>query len=350
LDELPLNLQDVSKQWLGSALGGVEVSGFDIVDASSGTTGRALIELQYAQPAALPARLFVKLPPQDSQQREFVSGTGMGRREALFYRHLSARVPVRVPRCFFAASNPAGDRYIMLLEDLASSQCTFRNASQRYSLDYLREVLSGFARLHAAFWDSPGFAAELDWIPPPPQHLMGARLVRRGLDLYASKMPPQFARMGKLYLEHTDAVHELWNAGVPTLVHGDCHDGNLFYDPGLSQPGFLDWALVGRTSCMRDVAYFLGGTLKPEQRGAQLQGLLDFYFQQLQSLGVTLPAREELLDQYAWHVAYVWVAAVTTLAMGSEWQPESYVWRSMERLNGALVDSDSIGCLSRSLT
>jgi len=183
LDELPLDLQDISCHWLGAALGGVEVTGLDILDASSGTTGRALIELQYAQPGDYPGRLFVKLPPQDVRQREFVCGTGMGRREALFYQQLSALVPVRVPRCYFAASNPAGDRYIMLLEDLASSQCTFRNASQRYSMDDLREVLSGFARLHAAFWDSPGFAAELDWIPPPPQHPMGARLVRRGLEL-----------------------------------------------------------------------------------------------------------------------------------------------------------------------
>ncbi len=181
---------------------------------------------------------------------------------------------------------------------------------------------------------------------------MGPKLVRRALEQYAEDMPPEFRELGALYVEQAAAIHRLWTQGSPTLVHGDIHDGNMFFDPsyeGSGGPGFLDWAIIGRTSCMRDVAYFLAGTLKPEDRETHLQALLDFYISQLTENGVTVPDRATLWQQYQWHVAYVWVAGVTTLAMGSEWQPINYVLQTMERLNGAVQDCACIPALRDSL-
>ena len=65
----------------------------------------------------------------------------MGRRETRFYATLSGEIPVRVPHCYFAASDDAGEEYIMLLEHLEDSGCTFRNARTRYS----RKLRSGSA-------------------------------------------------------------------------------------------------------------------------------------------------------------------------------------------------------------
>ena len=118
----------------------------------------------------MPARLFVKLPPTDELQRAFVTSSGMGRREALFYESLSAEVPVRVPRCYFAASDDAGEEYIMLLEHLEDSGCTFHNASTRYSIDYVRQVLAAFRQAACAYWESPRFDTDLHWVQPPLQH------------------------------------------------------------------------------------------------------------------------------------------------------------------------------------
>jgi hypothetical protein len=347
---LPITLSEIAPEWLSLALSdqypGIQVSGVTIEDADSGTTGRGRISLEYSAALSGPSRVFVKLPPDDEGQRAFVTENGMGRREVLFYSTLSAELPLRVPHSYYADSNEVGDRYIMLLEDLDASACSFRNGSTRYSLEYIREVLAAFARMHGMYWNSKRFSSDLAWVPPPGFHPMAPLLVERALEQYADSMPPVFRAMGDFYLQNTASIHRLWGEGVPTLVHGDVHDANLFYDKG---PGFLDWALVGRTSCMRDVAYFMSGSLKPADRVAHQSELLDFYYAELDRHTEDQVDTAELGEQYRWHAAYVWLGATVTLAMGSEWQPVDYVLGTLERVNPAIEDCDSIASLRNQL-
>lgn len=343
---IPRDLSSLSLDWLSEALQ-APVTGFSVVDAHAGTTGRALLKLDYREALELPRQIFVKLPPTDELQQQFVTSSGMGRREALFYGSLAAEVPVRVPRCYFAASDEAGEAYIMLLENLVDSGCTFRNASKRYSPQYIRQILAAFARLHAAYWASPRFAGDLAWLQPPLQHKIGAQLIARALQLHADTMPGVFQEMGDLYLAHTDAIHQLWLRGEPTLIHGDVHDGNLFYDAG--EPGFLDWAMVASGPAMRDVGYFLAGTLTAEDQQESGREMLVYYREQLLALGARAPSEAELWQQYQWHAAYVWVGAAVTLAMGDAWQSVNYLKSSMERLHAALETLDSVQSIRSAL-
>jgi aminoglycoside phosphotransferase (APT) family kinase protein len=334
---IPEDLNSLSSEWLAHVLD-APVTGFEVVDAHAGTTGRAVLELHYGEAVNLPKRLFLKLPPTDELQRAFVTSSGMGRREARFYEGLAAELPVRVPRCYFSASEDSGEEYIMLLEHLVDSGCTFNNASTRYSLAYVRQVLAAFARLHAAYWASPRFDADLAWVEPPLQHEIAQLLIAQALETHGATMPAVFAQMGELYLAQADAVHRLWQRGEPTLIHGDVHDANLFYDG--DQPGFLDWALVAQGPAMRDVGYFLAGTLSPQDQRESGRDLLAYYRDQLLALDVPAPPMHELWQQYQWHAAYVWVGAAVTLAMGDAWQPVNYVMASLERLHEAM---DALG-------
>jgi hypothetical protein len=343
---IPDNLDRLTAEWLAHVLG-APVTGFSVVDAHSGTTGRALLELEYAGPVQLPDRLFVKLPPTDAMQRAFVVSSGMGLRESRFYAELSAELPVRVPRCYFAASDDSGEEYIMLLENLVDGGCTFNNASTRYSLDYVRQVLDAFARLHAGYWCSPRFDTDLSWLEPPLQHEIALQLIARAMELHAADMPPVFREMGELYLTQADAIHRLWTQGDPTLIHGDVHDANLFYDG--DRPGFLDWAVVARGPAMRDVGYFLAGTLTAEDQRESAGELLAYYRDQLLALGAPAPPTASLWRQYQWHAAYVWVGAAVTLAMGDAWQPVNYVLASLERLHAALERLDSVAAIRSAL-
>ena len=340
--QIPQDLDSLSSDWLTHVLN-APVSRFTVVDAHAGTTGRATLELEYGAPVDLPRRLFVKLPPTDEMQRAFVISSGMGRREARFYESLAGELPVRVPRCYFAASDEAGEAYIMLLEHLVDSGCTFNNATARYSLDYIREVLAAFARLHARYWDAPRFATDLAWVQPPLQHEIAVHLIAQALEQHAATMPAVFRDMGELYLAQADAIHRLWHRGTPTLIHGDVHDANLFFDG--QQPGFLDWALVARGPAMRDVGYFLAGTLTPQHQREASGELLGYYREQLLALAVPAPPATELRQQYQWHAAYVWVGAAVTLAMGDAWQPVAYVKASLERLHAALETLGSVAAI-----
>lgn len=342
----PSELSQLSRDWLSEALQ-APVASVTVIDAHAGTTGRALLDVEYGQAVDLPRRLFVKLPPTDELQRAFVTSSGMGKREARFYATLSRELPVRLPRCYFADSDAAGESYIMLLENLMDAGCTFQNASSRYSLDYIRQVLDAFARLHARYWDSPRFASDLAWLQPPLQHEIAVQLIQLSLEQHAATMPAVFRAMGELYLQHADAVHQLWLRGAPTLIHGDVHDANLFFDA--DQPGFLDWAMVARGPAMRDTGYFLAGTLTPQHQREAGRELLDYYRKQLLALGVPAPSAQELWQQYQWHAAYVWVGAAVTLAMGDAWQPVNYVKASLERLHAAMEQLGSVEAIRAAL-
>ena len=333
MSALPLQLNELSIEWLSHALD-APVAASRVMDSHYGTTGRAVLDLEYHRKSDLPKSVFVKLPPADEAQRAFVCSSGMGKREAMFYQQLASEVPVRVPQCYYADYDDVGERYIMLLENLADTNCSFQNARHHYSPNYLRAVLARFAQLHSAYWDSPRFCGELDWLQPPLQHEIGAKLVARALEQHASTMPPVFTSMSELYIARTDEIHRLWNTGTDTLIHGDVHDGNMFMDG--REPGFLDWALTARGPGMRDVGYFLAATLDGKDQLRLGPDLVSYYQQELLRQGVVAPPLEDLLQQYRWHAAYVWVGTVTTLAMGDAWQPMDYTRSSLQRIHNAL--------------
>jgi len=345
MPELPLTPEDISAAWLSEVLD-AEITSLRLVDAHAGTTGRAVIAIEHRL-SHLPDRLFVKLPPTDEMQRHFVVSTGMGRKEVQFYQRLSEEVPLRVPRSYYSESNADGTRYIMLLEHLEDTGCTFRNASTRYGRAYIEQVLAAFARLHGAYWESERFSQDLSWLAPPVQHDIAITLVQRALDLHGARMPPVFSQMARLYLDHTDAIHALWQRGASTVIHGDVHDGNFFYDG--DQPGLLDWAIVSRGSAMRDVGYFLAGTLKASHQRDWARELVQHYQQGLSQHCSNPPDFEELWLQYRHHAAYVWVGSTVTLAMGEEWQPVSYVLAGLERVHAALETLDTVGALRAAL-
>lgn len=343
---IPRTPEEITADWLGQVLE-APVHRVRIADSHAGTTGRAVLELDYAVATRLPRRLFAKLPPADEMQRDFVRATGMGRREALFYRQLSGEVPLRVPRCYHADCDDTGDNYIMLLEHLEDSGCTFRNASEHYSLAAVRQVLNAFAALHAAYWDSPRFDTNLRWVEPPIQHEITGPLIEQALGQYGEQMPPVFTAMGELYLAHADRIHALWREGTATLIHGDVHDANLFLDG--QTPGFLDWALVARGPGMRDVGYYLAGTLSEQDQQQHNRALLEHYRRELLAREADAPPLEVLWRQYQWHAAYVWVGATVTLAMGDAWQPLNYVLRSLQQLHPALDCLDTVNALRDAL-
>jgi hypothetical protein len=343
---IPDGPTEITTEWLATVLD-TPVVGHRLIDSHAGTTGRAVIELDYAQPVELPSRLFVKLPPNDEMQRLFVTSSGMGLREALFYQQLSAEVPVRVPRNYYAEADSSGEHYIMLMEHLEDAGCTFQNASRFSSLDYIRDVLSQFARLHAAYWESPRFKQELDWVEPPMQHEIAVQLIQVALEQHGSSMPPVFTQMAELYLSETDAIHRLWRQGPETLIHGDVHDGNLFMDG--HKPGFLDWAVLSRGPGMRDVGYFLAGMLESGDREFFTE-LIAHYRSELVANDVAPPPMDELMCQQQWHAAYVWVGSAVTLAMGDAWQPISYVKSSLERLHGSMEYLQSVESIKAAIS
>jgi len=81
---IPFRTEELTPDWFSEVLGS-PVTGVEVLDAHSGTTGRARVGLTGA--SDLPATVFVKLQPFTEEQRKFLRQIGLGVAEARLNIH-----------------------------------------------------------------------------------------------------------------------------------------------------------------------------------------------------------------------------------------------------------------------
>ncbi len=341
---LPLDVSDLTAEWFGAALER-DVHTAEVVDRSSGTTGRARVALTGAP--EVPATVFVKLAPFDEGQREFVTSVGMGVAEARFYRDLAPEIPVRIPKVWFADTD--GDRYAMVLEDLVAAGCRFPHPKDDDIAGRARDIVESMAALHAHFWESSRFDTDGDlaWLASKGTGAAGggATFVKMAVDNVGSQLPEEFHRLADIYLARNDDIVALWNSGPRTFVHGDPHMGNLFVDSvGGDRTGFLDWAMIGRSPGLRDVAYVLCNSIPAAVRAADERMLVDRYCELLAGEGIDLDT-DAAWEQYRLFAVYSWVSATSTAGMGSKWQPLHIGLGGTKRATAACAQLECVALL-----
>ena len=345
---IPAGVEDLTPEWFSQVLG-EPVRSVDILDAHSGTTGRARLKLTGSD--ALPDTVFVKLQPFVAEQRKFLRQIGLGVAEARLYAAVGDELPVRAPRALHADYEVSEGTFVMVLEDLSASGCRFPSPSDDDIVDVAVSLIDELATLHASYQGQ-----ELPWLRTPsgmrrkPDNpetaARRAQFIVSALDQFAADMPPVFRRLGDLYAARSLDIIALFNEGDRTLIHGDTHSGNLFVDAG--RTGLYDWAVAGRGPGVRDVAYFLCNSLPLQTRRAEEESLLRRYRSSLARHGVTLDERIAR-DQYRLLAVYSWIAAASTAAMGSQWQPIEVSLAAMASTTQAIEDLDSVGLLEERL-
>jgi aminoglycoside/choline kinase family phosphotransferase len=345
---LPLDVADCTPAFFADAFER-DVTSAELLDRSSGTTGRARFALR-GDPA-LPATVFVKLAPFDETQRAFVTSVGMGVAEARFYRDLAGDVPVRVPHAYYAETE--GDQYVMVLEDLDASGCRFPHPKDADIEFRARNIVEQLATLHAQYWESPRFdeGGDLAWLSSKGTGDAGggSKFIKMAVDSLGSQLGPDFARIADLYLARTGDIVKLWGARPRTLVHGDPHMGNLFVDEAAGgRTGFLDWAVLSHAPGMRDVAYVLCNSVPADVRAAGEKEWLARYCELLGEAGVQF-SRDDAWRQYRLFAVYSWVAAAATAGMGSKWQPLHIGLEGTERATVACTALGSVELLEELL-
>jgi len=342
--EIPASPDAVTAEWLTGVLSrtwpDATVTDVEVLARHSGTTGRLRLGLTYAPGTNGPASVFVKLAPFDEAQRRMVAATDMGRREARFYAGPAAEAPLRIPRSYFAAHGDEPTEYIMVLEDLEATGCTFTNRLETHAEDRGGQLIEALGRLHARFWDDPRFDDELSWVQPAMRGAYGAKLIDRARTMFADEFPPVFDELCRLYAEHHERVCALLDDGERTLIHGDTHAGNQFVDG--DQVGLYDWAVISRSPGIRDVAIYLGNSCPTDVRRRHDQDWLRAYRQVLVEAGVDAPSSDTLWLRYRRSVLYAWVAATTTASMGSKWQPVEVGRAGMTRATEACADLETV--------
>ncbi|MCP4904480.1 MAG: aminoglycoside phosphotransferase family protein [bacterium] len=349
---LPLTAEEIRADWLSEALGvrfpRAFATSVEVLEAHSGTTGRARLRAEWKGNSTAPATIFVKLAPTDPIQKEMVISTGMGKREAHFFDGLAEEIPVRVPVPLWSGWNEAGDAYIMLIEDLSEAGCSFPS-SRGDTGEHPERMVDTLASLHGHYWQSPRFdaGADLAWIKRPMRGEMGPLLIGSALEQFGEKMPAAFRDLADLYIHHTEALNELLDAGPKTLIHGDSHLGNTFVDG--DQVGLLDWACTAHAPGIRDFSYYICNSVPTERRQRDERALLRRYLEGLAKSGGPRLAEAATYDLHRRYAVCSWIAATATAAAGSRMQSIEVGMRGMERATAAICDLETPAVLRAEL-
>ncbi len=110
------------------------------------------------------------------------------------------------------------------------------------------------------------------------------------------------ARGSRKCWAHTRPARRCGRSRWPTLTSAICSST-------ARRP--VDWAVVGYAPGLRDVAYFLGGSVPTDLRREQERRLIARYCERLGADGVML-AIDAAWDQYRVQLVTAWIAAVVT--------------------------------------
>jgi hypothetical protein len=325
-------------------------AGIEIVEVladHSGTTRRRRVRVRLTDGTVVSA--FVKTPSWSPVARALVWLPGLDRAEVGFYRDAAAEVPLRVPAVRYARRDAMS--FILVLEDLVAGGARFESLGDALSVSEAEAVLTGLARLHGAFWEDPRLTSgQWPWCRPLVDGfeasvgpLLAPALVTLGAAKAGAAVPLAIRRRLRHYAWHRTRLLSALDAGPRTLVHHDCHPGNIAWRPDGTFT-LCDWQLVRAGPWAGDVAYLLATALEVTTRRANERALLDHYHAELRHVGVEPPLAGESWRQYVANLVYPLEAMVITLAVGGLQQRDG-VQRAIERAATAVRDHDAFDAL-----
>jgi aminoglycoside phosphotransferase (APT) family kinase protein len=354
---IPRDIDALDASWLTRALEpafpGVRVAAVERLDGHAGTTTRARLRLTChgaGGGSPPPTSVFVKLPPSDLKTVLFGGLMRLGATEVRFYREIAPCLPIDVPRAYHAAIGRSGQRFVLVLEDLAARRVEFADVSRPASADRAHAVVGALARLHATFWDSPRLSSDLVWLRSPERNpnlpverIVCAAGVGRALSRFGELVPEPVRAAAPRIVEARNRLEAAWARGPLTLIHGDSHIGNLYFHAG--GVGLLDWQVAQCGQGMRDVSYFLINSLPTETRRAHERDLLGHYLHTLQACGTVGPSFADAWQQHRLHACYAWIAAAVTAAAVTL-QAMPIVRAGLARASVAVMDLGALEALA----
>jgi len=331
----------------------VVVEALDIVEAIQSASGRAstadrvILDLDYRSgtaPDDLPRRVVLK-----TMLVAPIAPPVMYETEVRFYREIRPTVPFEAPIFFGALFDHASGHFGILLEDLRERGAVFANVTVEVSLDRVRTLITHLAALHAKYWESPALEAEFSWMATPAgggmekffRHVLPRIEAHLDADPWRLEILEPIGRsVPELHADMVRIAAGPLEHGQRTLLHGDTHVGNTYLlEEG--RMGWLDFQLSLRGCYARDLTYLITTALPIEQRRAHERELIAFYFDELQSRGVTsVPDMET-----AWTLhrqAAFWGLVIGWLTCPTPNYGREITEENLRRLTQILIDLDCL--------
>jgi hypothetical protein len=198
--------------------------------------------------------------------------------EANFYKHLGLNSGISIPQCFYADIDMQTGDYLLLMEDM--SKCRVGDLSG--NLEDVETAIEHIARFHAKWWNC-GRLKKLPW----GTLFSSATVENDGLfktfleslvrvkEIYGNKIPETFCWVADR-LKNADV--SIFTGNPLTLVHGDFHPGNIFFQSNNEgRFAVFDWEAVHTGCAGQDLGRIITLGLTQEQRELHQDSLVKLY-------------------------------------------------------------------------
>ena len=355
----PWRAEDISVQWLNEVLGkhddfrGAKISSF-VMHMPGGKFGfiREVwrIKLNYEdRTPSTPDSVAAKFANPDPHLKSlFVEFTF---REVDVYRHLGSDSEFIMPRCYFSDSDPETGDCAILMEDLGRGRLghDICGISERDA----EAVVKAIAVFHAKWWGSPDLE-QPRWLPTyfdraAKQKQRFTPDAQKFLERYGEQVDDEFREVISLCSEKLAAIFEAAGSPPLTLIHGDLHTTNIFFDTEFR--GFpvtaIDWQSTSRGKGVTDISYLAVLGLTVSLRRAIEDRLVRLYHSTLVSEGVAGYSVDQCQADYKSRLLSpfnVTVGSLANLDLSDE-RGQDIARTKIERTSAALRDHDLVGLL-----
>ena len=360
LGPLPTTLNAVTPEWLTGALrgsgalpsGNVETVDHEIIGAGIGFIGTvARLTPKYTGGAG-PETIIAKVPSEDPGSRMVGVAFGLYEREVRFYEDLAGNCGMRAPKPYFAHYDATNGQSLILLQDLRDGR--FGDQVAGSTLPEAELAIDAIGTFHARWWDSPELA-NYPWVTSgietirQPIQMMYEGVWRIAIDRFGHLFPQYVKDLIPDFGRRTMAALDQMAVGPETLCHGDYRPDNLFFGPAGSPDALVvcDWQGPGRAPGVVDSAYFITGSLEPDDRRKHEDELLRRYHHHLMEGGVKDYSFEQLKLDYRGYFVGVIAGAVVllgTLPEGND-RGRALIETTVRRFLAAMEDHDSLALL-----
>ena len=277
-------------------------------------------------------RVFVKLAKPTKSGRIQDAGILTGMAEVEFYNTLQNQPAsssadatrggticgsVRTPKCLIAETSRLGSRYVVVLEDLAKDEkesandIRFIQPGQTLPISDVEHILAALAEVHAEYWQKEEAIPSIYEQRTDRGSKLAGLIIGKTIKQYRSKggliepgsdIDRVIAATQKLGgICGMDAKLNELHSDLRSLVHGDCHGGNIYMvdgeEGGKTEVGLLDWQTYTYGNPLIDVASVLIMCLSVEDFAEHRADLTKYYLDALRRRGVDITVTDEMMHE-----------------------------------------------------
>jgi hypothetical protein len=277
---------DLTASWLTETIGAGPVADFEVERIGTGQMSECYrVRLDYLDGADpdRPQSVVLKVAATDPVSRQTGAALGLYEREVRFYQDVAPRLGGPIAPCYQASVDSSGT-FALLLGDAGPAVAGDEIAGA--TIEQARLGVVELGRLHAPLLGDANLA-EVEWLnrESPLSQAMVAPLYAGFVDRYGDQIAPEHRIVCERLVAAFDGyiAQESEPGRIRGLVHGDYRLDNMLFGTEEADRALtvVDWQTVSWGPALTDLAYFVGGAPRTEDRRAQYDTLLQAYHEAL---------------------------------------------------------------------